>query len=140
MTNRQTRRLHLERDEDVTGVSGTGRVAFGAMFPDGTIVLRWDTEVRSTVFYDSLGDLEHIVGHGGRTKVVFDDAEEPKLTLYKVDDLTLILAAAIEAAGGEVTIPSSVLVNPPAWTLTKRYDSATRTTVFQVTRDEKTAA
>jgi len=70
---RRARLLHLERDEDVSGVSGTGIVAYGAIFPDGTVVLRWDTRVRSTVMYDSLADLETITGHGGRTRVVFDD-------------------------------------------------------------------
>lgn len=67
------RRLHLERDEDVSGVSGTGTVAFGAQFPDGSIVMRWDTQVKSTVFYASYEDLVTIVGHGGRTRVVYDD-------------------------------------------------------------------
>jgi hypothetical protein len=70
---RAARLLHLERDADVSGVSGTGVVAFGCEFPDGTIVLRWDTQVASTVFYSALRDLELIVGHGGRTRIVFDD-------------------------------------------------------------------
>lgn len=70
---RKARRLHLERDEDVSGVSGTGTVAFGCQFPDGTVVLRWDTQVSSTVFYENVGDLETIVGHGGRTRIVWDD-------------------------------------------------------------------
>lgn len=67
------RRLHLERNEDVSGVSGTGIVAYGCEFPDGSIVLRWDTVVKSTVFYENLDDLETITGHGGRTAIVFDD-------------------------------------------------------------------
>ena len=67
------RLLHLERDEDVSGVSGTGRVAYGAMFPDGTIVLHWDTKVASTVIYNNVADLAAIVSHGGRTRIVFDD-------------------------------------------------------------------
>lgn len=66
-------RVHLERDEDVSGVSGTGTVAYGVVFPDGEIVLRWDTVVNSTVIYRSLEDLERIVSHGGRTRVVLDD-------------------------------------------------------------------
>ena len=70
---KQARLIHLERDEDVSGISGTGVVAYGAEFPDGTIVLRWDTKVRSTVFYDSLTDLEAITGHGGRTRIVYED-------------------------------------------------------------------
>jgi hypothetical protein len=81
------RQLHLQRDEDVSGVSGIGIVAYGVEFPDGTIVLRWDTQVKSTVFYACVQDLETIVGHGGKTKIVF----EPDLThriamlLVKVD-------------------------------------------------------
>jgi hypothetical protein len=70
---KQVRRLHLERDEDVSGVSGTGTVAYGVEFPDDTIVLRWDTAVTSTVFYNSFKDLQTIVSHGGRTRIVFDD-------------------------------------------------------------------
>ena len=71
-TMKQARLIHLERDEDVSGISGTGVVAYGAEFPDGTIVLRWDTKVRSTVIYDSLSDLSIISGHGGRTRIVYD--------------------------------------------------------------------
>lgn len=71
-SERRVKLLHLERDEDVSGVSGVGIVAYGAMFPDGSVVLRWDTRVRSTVMYDSLEDLEAITGHGGKTRVVFD--------------------------------------------------------------------
>lgn len=72
---RWMRMLHLERDEDVSGVSGTGIVAYGVEFPDGSVVLRWDTAVRSTVFYDSIADVETITGHGGRTRIVFDPAD-----------------------------------------------------------------
>lgn len=68
-----SKRLHLERDEDVSGVSGTGTVAYGILFPDGTVVLRWDTKVRSTVYYDSIHDVEIITGHNGKTRIVFDD-------------------------------------------------------------------
>jgi hypothetical protein len=63
------RRFELVREEDETGVSGTGVVAYGVVFPDGNAVLRWDTKVNSTVFYDSLADLETIHGHGGKTVV-----------------------------------------------------------------------
>jgi hypothetical protein len=69
---KQVKILHLERDEDVSGVSGTGVVAYGVEFPDGTIVLRWDTVVNSTVYYNNLQDLEKIVSHGGKTRIVYD--------------------------------------------------------------------
>lgn len=66
--------LHLDRTEDVSGVSGTGRVAEGVQFDDGTIVLQWNTKVSSLVIYKNIADLVTIVSHGGKTRVVLDDA------------------------------------------------------------------
>lgn len=70
----------LNRDVDDSGVSGTGVVAWGCEFPDGTCVLRWASQHRSTAVYGSLADLETIHGHGGHTRVVFDGdiADPPK--------------------------------------------------------------
>ena len=62
--------LEMWRVEDETGVSGTGLVAQGCRFDDGTVVLRWLTEWRSTAVYASLNDAERIHGHGGKTKIV----------------------------------------------------------------------
>lgn len=67
----------LVRDEDVTGVSGTGKIAEGVVFTDGTAVMRWTTLNHSTCLYDSLVALEAIHGHGGKTRVVFSDAPPP---------------------------------------------------------------
>lgn len=64
-----TRVFELVRTEDVTGVSGTGVVAWGCQFPDGCTVLRWATEHASTAIYDSVQKVEAIHGHGGRTVV-----------------------------------------------------------------------
>lgn len=61
----------LKRDEDETGVSGTGAVAQGVVFTDGTVAMRWMTDLRSTCIYDSIEDVERIHGHNGKTKVVF---------------------------------------------------------------------
>jgi hypothetical protein len=63
----------LDRREDVTGASGTGRVALGVQWPDGTCVIRWQTELRSTVVYDNVADLVAIHGHDGRTVVTWLD-------------------------------------------------------------------
>lgn len=64
--------FHLEREEDVSGVSGVGVVAEGVEFSDGTVVLRWVAgEHHSTVVWDSLRSVEVIHGHDGRTKIVF---------------------------------------------------------------------
>ncbi len=67
--------LHLQRDEDETGVSGTGIVCEGALFEDGTIAMRWIVgEYRSTVVWEAamgVDAVEAIHGHGGKTKLVW---------------------------------------------------------------------
>lgn len=63
----------LRRDEDETGVSGTGIVAEGVQFSDGTVALRWRSHINSTVIYGSIVACEAIHGHGGRTRVVWMD-------------------------------------------------------------------
>ena len=67
------RTFFLVRDEDPTGISGVGVVAEGVVFSDMTVVLRWFTKTRSTGFYDSIGDVEQIHGHGGRTRIVMKE-------------------------------------------------------------------
>lgn len=67
-------RFHFERDEDASGVSGTGYVATGIMFEDGSVALRWRGPLKSTAIYDSIHHVIAIHGHEGRTLVVFDDA------------------------------------------------------------------
>jgi hypothetical protein len=62
----------LERDVDVSGISGTGTVAEGAMFTDGTVVIRWLAGTHhSTVIWDDIASVEAIHGHGGATRIVW---------------------------------------------------------------------
>ena len=63
------RRFVLDRAEDVTGTSGTGVVAEGVVFSDGTVVIHWCVKLRSTAIYDSMDDLVAIHGHNGSTTV-----------------------------------------------------------------------
>jgi hypothetical protein len=65
------RLFKLVRNEDETGVSGTGEVAGGVIWPDGKVSMRWFTTTASTAFYDSIEDVEEIHGHGGKTQVQF---------------------------------------------------------------------
>ena len=70
------RRFYLRRHVDVTGASGTGVVAHGVMWPDGTASVRWATERKSIVFWDGgFEDAEAVHGHGGATQLVFIDGE-----------------------------------------------------------------
>jgi hypothetical protein len=64
--------FHLFRDVDETGISGTGRVAEGVIFSNGKIALTWLTDVNSVAVYESLGDVEFIHGHKGKTRIVFE--------------------------------------------------------------------
>jgi hypothetical protein len=61
----------LYRDQDVTGISGTGTVATGVQFDDGTAVLRWRGATPSTVLWASLDDAMKIHGHDGKTRLVW---------------------------------------------------------------------
>jgi hypothetical protein len=67
------RRFQLVRDIDETGVSGTGTVAEGVMFSDGTASIRWHGERASTVVWASIDDALAIHGHGGLTRLVWLD-------------------------------------------------------------------
>lgn len=73
-----TRTFVLMRDVDVTGMSGTGPVADGVVFPDGTTVLRWrdvtgpnyDRGVRATtVVHQSPESVIALHGHNGVTRI-----------------------------------------------------------------------
>ncbi|OHV36635.1 MULTISPECIES: hypothetical protein [Pseudofrankia] len=75
MSARQVRRFQLERDVDVSGVSGTGAVAFGAQAPDGTCVLWWASGLESTTIYPNMETLLAIHGHGGMTRAIYIDPE-----------------------------------------------------------------
>jgi hypothetical protein len=61
----------LHRQTDPHGMSGTGEVAEGVEFSDGTVALRWRGEHASTVFWASIHDALAIHGHDGTTTVVW---------------------------------------------------------------------
>jgi len=70
---RLPRRFQLIRDVDVTGISGTGPVADGVLWPNGWCSVMWRTQWFSLVAYPSLEHVEHIHGHNGQTRIVFLD-------------------------------------------------------------------
>lgn len=68
------RTFYLERKQDMSGVSGTGRVAEGVVFSTGTVALHWcvSDKPQCTSLWESLADLEAVHGHEGATQVVFN--------------------------------------------------------------------
>lgn len=71
------RRFVLQRDEDETGISGTGIVVEGVEFSDGRVAYRWMSEHRTDQLADSMEKVEIVHGHNGKTRIVWIDPKEP---------------------------------------------------------------
>lgn len=76
------KRFKLVRSEDESGVSGTGVVAVGAMFPSGYCEIEWLNDENSNVQTSFNGhatypggpdDVIEVHGHGGRTSIEWID-------------------------------------------------------------------
>jgi hypothetical protein len=63
----------LDRDTDVSGISGTGVVADGVVWPNEMVTLCWRGENPSVVVWQSLDAAMAIHGHDGATRCVFVD-------------------------------------------------------------------
>ncbi|WP_238152929.1 hypothetical protein [Kribbella speibonae] len=64
------RRFELVRHRDVSGVSGTGVVAEGVEWSDGTVALRWGGHYpTTTVWQDGIRALLSVHGHNGATTI-----------------------------------------------------------------------
>ncbi len=76
------RTFEVIRQEDESGISGTGVVIEGAVFSDGTCITRWVSPTspgRSTVIWDSYGAFSsvHVARHpDNKTIIRFNDGEE----------------------------------------------------------------
>ena len=64
--------FYLNRTEDESGISGTGRIAQGCIFDNGKVALTWLSEHPSVTIYDNIGEVHAIHGHGGKTVVEFE--------------------------------------------------------------------
>ena len=77
------RRFEVWRDEDVSGVSGTGKIVEGVQFSDGQLVTYWlggppMFQPKVDVWINpGIDPFEKIHSHGGRTRVVWLDPEQP---------------------------------------------------------------
>lgn len=73
----QIKHFYLQRNEDVSGTSGTGIVARGVILPSGACVLEWLTFHSSLAIYKNIEDVEKIHGHEGKTQVILGDPIKP---------------------------------------------------------------
>lgn len=69
------KRFHVVRKQDISGVSGTGYVAEGCKFTDGSVVVRWRVpgKPNSMEFHDTVAGFIEIHGHGSATMVEWVD-------------------------------------------------------------------
>lgn len=66
------RQFWLVRETDVSGISGTGVVAEGVRFSDGSVVVRWVVgDHHSTVLWESVEAVLAIHGHNGATRLIW---------------------------------------------------------------------
>lgn len=63
--------FYLNRKVDVSGISGTGKVAEGVEFDDGQCVLKWFGPLSNVEIAGSMDTLRQIHGHGGSTEVIY---------------------------------------------------------------------
>ncbi|MFD4394681.1 hypothetical protein [Kitasatospora sp. NPDC058478] len=119
----QPRLFTLQRDTDITGISGTGTIAHGVQWPDGAVTIRWTGDRPSTVQWTGIDDVIAINGHGGHTRVIWDDA--PGAT---GDELPRLHAIAANCCGIKITnfdIPSrapikiAITATLLGWTLSR---------------------
>ena len=64
--------FYLNRTEDESGISGTGRVAQGFIFDNGKVAVSWLSNHPSVTIYDNIGEVHAIHGHGGKTEVMME--------------------------------------------------------------------
>ena len=64
--------FYLNRTEDESGVSGTGRVAQGFIFDNGKVAITWLSDHPSVTVQDNIGEVHAIHGHGGKTEVIME--------------------------------------------------------------------
>lgn len=85
MKGDQVKPFYLMRHVDLTGTSGTGIVAMGAVFPSGMVFMEWvaSNHVSWNIF-DNIEDVKAINGHDGNTEIVFGSAPEDKKKNKKV--------------------------------------------------------
>lgn len=71
----RARRFKLVRHTDVSGVSGTGIVAEGVQWSDGSVALHWHGQFPTTVVWERGGIMGVLAihGHHGASEIVWDD-------------------------------------------------------------------
>ena len=125
------RRFYLNRKEDVTGMSGTGRVADGIEFANGQVAMTWKKEYPSCTIFPSISIVEKLHTHNGKdpTKIVWVDAldedveaKSERLKTAKLAELQKEADEAAAEAAAEQAIEKIEIDTPKTITLPKGGD------------------
>lgn len=73
MLSLKVKNFYLMRHVDLNGLSGTGVVAVGSVFPHGPAHMYWTSFKRSLEIHDSVEALIDIHGHNGATELIYGD-------------------------------------------------------------------
>jgi hypothetical protein len=112
--DRRPATFRLHRVTDVSGVSGTGHIADGVLWPDGTATVRWRSDHPSTTNWDrGMVSVEHVNGHEGATRVVWDN---PFLI---PPDLRRVQAAVEDCMQGDAEGWDAPVMREALWTAFK---------------------
>jgi hypothetical protein len=66
------RRFYMLRHEDVGGNSGTGIVAEGIIFDDGSGSFTWLTPIKTITNFFKIKDVKVLHSHEGRTEIIVE--------------------------------------------------------------------
>jgi hypothetical protein len=69
------RRFYVQRHEDVNGNSGTGLVAEGVIFDDGTGAFTWLSKLKTVTVFLKIADVKQLHSHNGRTEVIIEGSK-----------------------------------------------------------------
>lgn len=79
--------FNLFRKKDVNGFCGIGVISEGVIFTDGTVCMKWLSDISSTVIYKSIDDVIKIHGHNGDTELKY--IEEMEIEILKEEQVEL---------------------------------------------------
>ncbi|MFD9630111.1 hypothetical protein [Streptomyces violascens] len=97
MTKKKPTLFNLLRDTDVSGVSGTGKVAEGVIFSDGEAAIHWLGEWPTTTTHPKgIVSIKEVHGHHGATRIVL--ADDPAARLARIAE-----AHTVHEGGGGLT-------------------------------------
>lgn len=75
--------FYLLRKKDVSGVSGTGLVARGVVFPSHRCVVEWLMPHETLTIFDNIAQIQLIHGHDGKTELILGSPSKKLLDIKK---------------------------------------------------------